>query len=120
MSYRQEHSITEHEHDQLLGLFGWTPDEYEEGERAPDDIDLEREKDILKDDNGYKVIELRNGQKMNKEEQNVWDRGRFILAIICVFNTDTIVTGSVQQVLPNNGQVTGQLRDQINRHRCKY
>ena len=29
----------------------------------------------MKDDNGYKVIELRNGQKMTKEEQNVWDRG---------------------------------------------
>jgi hypothetical protein len=72
--FRQEHSITEHEHDQLLGLFGWTPDEYEEGERAPDDIDLDREKEILKNDNGFKVIELRNGQKMTKEEQNVWDR----------------------------------------------
>eukprot|EP00029_Vermamoeba_vermiformis_P002703 TRINITY_DN13076_c0_g1_i1.p1 TRINITY_DN13076_c0_g1~~TRINITY_DN13076_c0_g1_i1.p1 ORF type:complete len:476 (+),score=168.73 TRINITY_DN13076_c0_g1_i1:69-1496(+) len=72
--FRQEHSVTEHEHDQLLGLFGWTPDEYEEGERAPDDIDLDREKEILKNDNGFKVIELRNGQKMTKEEQNVWDR----------------------------------------------
>jgi hypothetical protein len=73
--HRQEHGITEHEHDQLLGLFGWTPDEYEEGERAPDDIDLEREKDILKNASGFKVFELRNGQKMTKEEQNVWDRG---------------------------------------------
>jgi len=26
---RQEHHISETEHDQCLGQFGWTPDEYE-------------------------------------------------------------------------------------------
>jgi hypothetical protein len=26
---RAEHAITEAEHDQCLGQFGWTPDEYE-------------------------------------------------------------------------------------------
>ena len=113
MQHRQEHSITEHEHDQLLGLFGWTPDEYEEGERAPDDIDLEREKEILKDDNGFKIIELRNGQKMTKEEQNVWDRGTSLLDryVTRVQSVLTWYLRSVQQILPNYGQVTSQLRN---------
>jgi hypothetical protein len=31
---RQEHGITNTEHNQFLGLFGWTPEEYEDGEKV--------------------------------------------------------------------------------------
>jgi hypothetical protein len=72
--YRQEHGVTDTEHNQFLGLFGWTPEEYEDGEKVIDDIDLDEEKTILADPNGFKIITLYNNQKFNKQEESAWAR----------------------------------------------
>jgi len=68
---RQEKNITPHEHDQLLGQFGWTADEYEDGEKQLDEIELDLERGILKDINGYHIHKIVEGS-MNKQEEVVW------------------------------------------------
>ena len=57
---RRENGITDAEHTALLGKFGWSEDEYEDGEKstAADDVDLEEERTTLADPNGFSVIWL--------------------------------------------------------------
>jgi hypothetical protein len=45
------------------------------GEKVIDDIDLDEEKMILAEPNGFKIITLYNNQKFNKQEESAWARG---------------------------------------------
>jgi len=73
LKHRNDNGITLIEHLQLLGQFGWTPDEYELGEKEQEEYDLEEEREILKDPQGFKVIYIESGSaKPNSREEIVW------------------------------------------------
>lgn len=71
---RMENNISEKEHDQIISQFGWTPDEYEEGEKSDSLIDLEEERKVLADPNGFKRFRITRNQKRNKEQEIVWSK----------------------------------------------
>jgi hypothetical protein len=56
---RQEHGITNTEHNQFLGLFGWTPEEYEDGEKVEffHHTFIKRAKVIFEQDNIFLKID---------------------------------------------------------------
>jgi len=54
-----------------LGYLGWTSGEYEDGERIII-FELEEEREIFMDDNGFKILTLYPGQSMTKEQENIW------------------------------------------------
>eukprot|EP01126_Amoeba_proteus_P062662 TRINITY_DN8558_c0_g2_i2.p1 TRINITY_DN8558_c0_g2~~TRINITY_DN8558_c0_g2_i2.p1 ORF type:complete len:508 (+),score=138.17 TRINITY_DN8558_c0_g2_i2:90-1613(+) len=68
---RKAKNISMDEHNRLLGQYGWTPDEYELGEKEID-VDLQQEKEILAKENGFSIITLKKDQHLNKEEETVW------------------------------------------------
>jgi hypothetical protein len=73
LEIRKKEEITKEEHEQLLGMFGWTTEEYEVGEREPDhDYDLKEELDVYKQENGFKILTLTHDQKLTKEQEAVW------------------------------------------------
>jgi hypothetical protein len=75
LEVRKKEVITKEEHEALLGTFGWTADEYEVGEREPDhDYDLKEELQIYKQDSGFKIVVLTQGQKLTKEQEAVWSK----------------------------------------------
>lgn len=71
---RIENNISEKEHDQIISQFGWTPDEYEDGEKSDSLIELEEEKQVLADPNGFKTFKITRKQKRNKEQEIVWSK----------------------------------------------
>jgi hypothetical protein len=73
LEIRKKEEITKEEHEQSLGMFGWTTEEYEVGEREPDhDYDLKEELDVYKQENGFKILTLTHDQKLTKEQEAVW------------------------------------------------
>jgi len=62
--YRKKHNINDSDHFKLLKQFGWTEDEYDDGIKQDDDIELDEEHKILDDENGFAVI------KITKKEAN--------------------------------------------------
>lgn len=78
--FRQNHSVTEVEHDQLLGQFGWTPDEYEDGEKNQATYELDEERDFLRaaaangQADAFKIFTLYKHQKRNEQQESVWAR----------------------------------------------
>lgn len=79
-AFRQSHSITETEHDQLLGQFGWTPDEYEDGEKNVSQYELDEERDFLRATaaagqvDAFKIFTIFKHQKKNEQQEAVWAR----------------------------------------------
>jgi len=69
--YRNDNGIRPDEHLQFLGQFGWTPDEYDIGEKEPEEVELEIEREILKEPDGFKIIHL-TPIHANTHEENVW------------------------------------------------
>jgi len=69
--YRNDNGISLPEHLQLLCQFGWTPDEYDIGEKEPEEVELEIEREVLKDPQGFKIIKLTPAHA-NSSEENVW------------------------------------------------
>jgi len=75
--FRQNHSITEMEHDRLLGQYGWTPDEYEEGEKNQGAFELDEEREFLRTATGtdaFKIFTIFKHQKRNNQQESVWAR----------------------------------------------
>lgn len=75
--FRQNHSITEIEHDQLLGQYGWTPDEYEDGEKNQAAFELDEEREFLRAASGtdsFKIFTIFKHQKRNNQQESVWAR----------------------------------------------
>lgn len=78
--FRQTHNVTEIEHDQLLGQFGWTPDEYEEGEKSVAMFELDEERDFLRQTaaagqtDAFKIFTIFKHQKKNEQQEAVWAR----------------------------------------------
>jgi aprataxin and PNK-like factor len=74
--FRSTHSISEVEHDQLLGQYGWTPDEYEDGEKnqALYELDEEREFLRLNGPDAFKIFTIYKHQKRNHQQESVWAR----------------------------------------------
>jgi hypothetical protein len=73
LDVRKKEEITKEEHEQALGTFGWTTEEYEIGEREPDhDYDLKEELEVYKQENGFKILTLTHDQKLTKEQEAVW------------------------------------------------
>eukprot|EP01127_Copromyxa_protea_P017813 TRINITY_DN5489_c0_g1_i1.p1 TRINITY_DN5489_c0_g1~~TRINITY_DN5489_c0_g1_i1.p1 ORF type:complete len:437 (+),score=115.35 TRINITY_DN5489_c0_g1_i1:164-1312(+) len=73
LNIRSKKQVTREEHNQLLAQYGWTEDEYEIGEKEIE-VDLEAEKEVLCKDDGFCLVTLKKGQKMTKEEDNVWSK----------------------------------------------
>jgi len=71
--HRNDNGISLADHLQLLGQFGWTPDEYELGEKEQEDVDLEIEREILKNPNGFQIISITSSQS-NPKEEIVWSK----------------------------------------------
>jgi len=69
--FREDHKISNEEHNMALGYLGWTSGEYEDGERIII-FELEEEREIFMDDNGFKILTLYPGQSMTKEQENIW------------------------------------------------
>eukprot|EP01112_Ceratiomyxa_fruticulosa_P018209 TRINITY_DN5781_c0_g2_i1.p1 TRINITY_DN5781_c0_g2~~TRINITY_DN5781_c0_g2_i1.p1 ORF type:complete len:451 (-),score=105.37 TRINITY_DN5781_c0_g2_i1:85-1437(-) len=74
--FRKQHSITDQHHFLALAQFGWTEDEYDDGERKDDNIDLEVERKVLLDPSGFEIfwLERKDLKKMTKEQENVFSR----------------------------------------------
>jgi len=45
--FRRDNHVSDDEHNKLLMQFGWTVDEYEDGEKMPEDVELDEEAKIL-------------------------------------------------------------------------
>lgn len=79
-AFRQDHSITEVEHDQLLGQYGWTPDEYEDGEKNISQYELDEERDFLRATaaagqlDAFKIFTIFKHQKKSEQQEAVWAR----------------------------------------------
>jgi len=71
-THRNANGITLEEHMQLLGQFGWTADEYELGEKEPEQVDLEEEREILKDAEGFKIIQIPANHPPSSAMEVVW------------------------------------------------
>jgi aprataxin and PNK-like factor len=74
--FRQTHAVTEQEHDVLLGQYGWTPDEYEDGEKNQALFELDEERDFLRANGpeAFKIFTLFKHQKKNHQQESVWAR----------------------------------------------
>ena len=68
-------NIQDSVHRMLLGQFGWSEDEYEDGEKAEsNDVDLDEENTILADPDGFKVIWVEKDKYPSKQHENVFSR----------------------------------------------
>jgi len=73
--HRTEHNISNEDHFLILKLLGWTEEEWEDGEKKDEDIDLEEERKILEDDDGFQIIHItRQDAKKSKERINVFSK----------------------------------------------
>lgn len=75
--FRSTHSISEMEHDQLLGQYGWTPDEYEDGEKNQAAFELDEEREFMRTAAGtdaFKIFTIFKHQKRNHQQETVWAR----------------------------------------------
>ncbi|KAH3756864.1 guanylate-binding protein [Pelomyxa schiedti] len=77
-SYRKNAGLDDKYHNMLLGQFGWTEDEYEDGERkAEDDIDIEAERQFYENKANAgrcEIFWLRKGALRSKDEENTFSR----------------------------------------------
>eukprot|EP01117_Protostelium_nocturnum_P012116 TRINITY_DN4441_c0_g2_i1.p1 TRINITY_DN4441_c0_g2~~TRINITY_DN4441_c0_g2_i1.p1 ORF type:complete len:465 (+),score=181.39 TRINITY_DN4441_c0_g2_i1:163-1557(+) len=70
--FRRSYDISNEDHIAILKKFGWTEDEYEDGEKKEDDIDLQEERKIL-DSGGFQIITIRKEDaNKNKEFMNTF------------------------------------------------
>jgi len=75
LKVRKDNTITTEEHDNFLGMYGWTPDEYEVGEKEPEEVELKEEHQVLQDPEGFKIIEITAANHMvSKETDTVWSK----------------------------------------------
>lgn len=58
----------------MISLFGWTPDEYEDGERKQQDIELDDERNVLLQDNGFKIFKIERKKTKSAQEEAVWSK----------------------------------------------
>jgi len=72
-TFRRNHNIDDQDHFRLLMQFGWSADEYEDGQKKDDDCDLDEERDIL-ENNGFAIISIKKGKNLTKAEDNVFSR----------------------------------------------
>ncbi|KAL6065871.1 Poly(ADPribose) polymerase catalytic domain containing protein, variant 2 [Balamuthia mandrillaris] len=72
--FRRTYSISQQEHLQVLSEFGWTEEQYEDGERRDDTVELDEEHDILQSENGYGIIKLKKGSKMTQQQENCFSK----------------------------------------------
>lgn len=68
-------NISENAHRMLLGQFGWSEDDYEDGVRPErTDVDLDEENAILADPEGFKVIWIKKDEYPSKQHENTFGR----------------------------------------------
>eukprot|EP01118_Nematostelium_gracile_P014107 TRINITY_DN5443_c0_g1_i2.p1 TRINITY_DN5443_c0_g1~~TRINITY_DN5443_c0_g1_i2.p1 ORF type:complete len:289 (+),score=102.83 TRINITY_DN5443_c0_g1_i2:389-1255(+) len=73
--HRTEHQISNEQHFLVLSLLGWTEEEWEDGEKKDEDVELEEEKPILADENGFKIILItRKDAQKSKDHLNVFSK----------------------------------------------
>lgn len=73
--YRKKHSISDDVHFKMLKLFGWTEEEYDDGVKQDDDIELEEETDILEKDDGFQIIRItKQDANKSKAHSNVFSK----------------------------------------------
>lgn len=72
--------------------FGWSQDEWDDGEKVDDDIDLQEERAVLSDAAGYKIVTITKDQKKTKEQEHVFAK---YVEILFVYLSDlTLYLGS--------------------------
>lgn len=101
---RTDQGIKKQEHDLVIAQFGWTPDEYEDGERQIPDVEIDGEEVVLLDSKGFKIFTITKHQKKTPKEESVWSKAASqfyqtmstaqsnfsILSVSLVVNTRTI------------------------------
>eukprot|EP01111_Echinosteliopsis_oligospora_P017019 TRINITY_DN7246_c0_g1_i1.p1 TRINITY_DN7246_c0_g1~~TRINITY_DN7246_c0_g1_i1.p1 ORF type:complete len:527 (-),score=178.37 TRINITY_DN7246_c0_g1_i1:154-1650(-) len=71
--FRRTHNISDQDHSRLVPQYGWSADEYEDGEKKDDDCDLKEEREVLAKD-GFAIISLKKDKLATKEHDNVFSR----------------------------------------------
>jgi len=65
--YRKGNNISEEDHYKLLSFFGWSHEEYDDGEKRDDECDLAVERKILME-NGNEIIKIKKEDTLNNKE----------------------------------------------------
>lgn len=72
-TYRRNNAIEDVDHFRLIQQFGWTADEYEDGQRKDDDCDLDEERGLL-EKNQLTILSIKKAKNMPKEHDIVFSR----------------------------------------------
>lgn len=113
--YRRKHNIQDSEHTKLIKLFGWTEDEYEDGAKQDDDIELEEELSILENENGFKVIEL------TKEDANKNKVINTVFSKVCTKFYETMSKAQANFTVTKVGVIVNtKLKKQYNTKKLFY
>lgn len=74
-TYRKQNNINDDEHNALLKKLGWTADEYEDGEKKEDDIEVDEERKVYEDEDGFDIITItKEAAAKNKHFQAVFSK----------------------------------------------
>jgi len=71
--FRHTHRLSNRDHLDILQEFGWTEEEYDDGERKPDEVELDEEKAIL-EKGGFGFIKLSKDGKMTSQQEAVFSK----------------------------------------------
>jgi len=70
--FRRDNHISDEEQNKLLMQFGWTVDEYEDGEKMPEDVELDEEAKVLSSSTHGIIILNPEKKKLDKQEELVF------------------------------------------------
>lgn len=72
--FRRTHNVPDKDHFDILQEFGWTEDEYDDGERKDDDIEVDEERALLESSGGFGYIKLSKSRKMTAQQEGVFSK----------------------------------------------